>query len=124
LKVRISGFRVTGLEYVIRFLAGGMLVSVFAVLGDMLRPKSFAGLFGAAPSIALVTLSLAFWTQRGGYAAIEGRSMVLGSMALAAYSFVVCQLLMRSRWSAVAATAVAAVAWLAVALGLKAAWLG
>ena len=84
MKVRISGFRVTGLEYVIRFLAGGMLVSVFAVLGDMLRPKSFAGLLGAAPSIALVTLSLAFWTQRGGYAAIEGRSMVLGSMALAA----------------------------------------
>jgi hypothetical protein len=31
-------------EYVIRFLVGG------AVLGDLLRPKSFAGLLGAAPS--------------------------------------------------------------------------
>jgi len=44
------------LEYVLRFLAGGIAVSAFAALGDTLRPKSFAGLFGAAPSIALATL--------------------------------------------------------------------
>jgi hypothetical protein len=123
-KIRLSNLRETGLEYVIRFVAGGVVVSAFAVLGDMLRPKSFAGLFGAAPSIALATLSLAFWKQGGGYAAIEGRSMVLGSIALAAYCFVVCQLLMRVRWSALTSTAVAAVAWFAVALGLKAVWLG
>ena len=41
-KLRIS-LRMTRLEYVIRFVAGGMLVSAFAVLDDMLRPKSFAG---------------------------------------------------------------------------------
>jgi hypothetical protein len=83
----------TRLEYVIRFVAGGMLVSAFAALGDMLRPKSFAGLFGAAPSVALATLGPAFWRQGGSYVAIEGRSMVLGAIALAAYGFVVCQLL-------------------------------
>ena len=44
------------LEYGLRFLAGGIAVSTFAALGDSLRPKSFAGLFGAAPSIALATL--------------------------------------------------------------------
>jgi hypothetical protein len=44
------------LEYALRFLAGGIAVSAFAVLGDTLRPKSFAGLFGAAPSIAFATL--------------------------------------------------------------------
>jgi hypothetical protein len=38
------------------FLAGGVAVAAFAALGDTLRPKSFAGLFGAAPSIALATL--------------------------------------------------------------------
>jgi hypothetical protein len=43
----------TMLEYGLRFLAGGIAVSAFATLGDTLRPKSFAGLFGAAPSIAL-----------------------------------------------------------------------
>jgi len=37
---------------------GGMIVSLFASLGDVLKPKSFAGLFGAAPSVALATLGL------------------------------------------------------------------
>jgi hypothetical protein len=46
----------TMLEYGLRFLVGGIAVSAFAALGDSLRPKSFAGLFGAAPSIALATL--------------------------------------------------------------------
>jgi hypothetical protein len=40
------------LEYASRFLAGGLTVVAFAALGDMVRPKSFAGQFGAAPSIA------------------------------------------------------------------------
>ena len=44
------------LEYGLRFLAGGIAVSAFAALGDTLHPKSFAGLFGAAPSIAFATL--------------------------------------------------------------------
>jgi hypothetical protein len=52
------------LEYGIRFLAGGIAVPVFAALGDTLRPKSFAGLFGAAPSIALATLLITL-SQKG-----------------------------------------------------------
>jgi Protein of unknown function (DUF3147) len=107
------------LEYVIRFLAGGIVVSAFALLGDILRPKSFAGLFGAAPSVALATLGMALLQQGGQYAAVEGRSMVIGSAALAAYSFLVCQLLVRFRMTALKATALAAVAWFAVAFGLK-----
>jgi hypothetical protein len=97
---------------------------VFATIGDILRPKSFAGLFGAAPSIALVTLSLAFTEHGGGYVATEARSMILGAVAFAVYSFLVCQLLMRLRCSALAATLTATVAWLGVALGLKQILLG
>jgi hypothetical protein len=112
------------MEYVIRFLAGGLIVSLFAMIGDVLRPKSFAGLFGAAPSVALVSLSLAFWKHGGGYVSTEGRSMILGAVAFAVYSFLVCQLLMRLRCSAVAATLTATVAWLAVAIGLEQILLG
>jgi Protein of unknown function (DUF3147) len=83
-------------DYALRFLIGGLVVSLFAVVGDVLRPKSFAGLFGAAPSVALATLGLAFSKHGGDYVAIEGRSMILGSIALAAYSLVVCKLLMRA----------------------------
>ncbi len=107
------------MDYVIRFVAGGLVVSVFAMLGDILRPKSFAGLFGAAPSVALATLSLAFWADERSYVSVEGRSMVLGAVALAAYSLLVCQLLMRTRCSALAATVAAITAWLAVAIGLE-----
>jgi hypothetical protein len=34
---------------VFRFFVGGVVVSIFAILGDLLKPKSFAGLIGAAP---------------------------------------------------------------------------
>ena len=112
------------MEYLVRFLVGGIVVSAFAVLGDLLRPKSFAGLFGAAPSLALATLSLALWKEGGEYASVEGRSMILGAVALAVYSFAVCQLLMRARWSALAATTSAIVLWLAVALGSRQLLLG
>ena len=107
------------MDYALRFLIGGMIVSIFAVIGDVLRPKSFAGLFGAAPAVALATLSLAFWKHGGDYVATEGRSMSLGSVALAAYSIVVCQLLMRADWSALKATLAALSIWIVVAAGLK-----
>jgi hypothetical protein len=55
----------------------------------VLRPKSFAGLFDAAPSVAYATLTLASWKQGGDYVSIEGRSMILGAVALAVYSFLV-----------------------------------
>jgi hypothetical protein len=60
-----------------------------AVVADVLRPKSFAGLFDAAPSVAYATLTLASWKQGGDYVSIEGRSMILGAVALAVYSFLV-----------------------------------
>ena len=107
------------MEYAFRFLAGGFVVSAFAVLGDMLRPKSFAGLFGAAPSVALATLALTFWNEGAPYVSSEARAMVCGAMALAAYCFMVCQLLIRLRWSALASTTTAMVAWFGVAFALK-----
>ena len=45
-------------ETLLRFFIGGAVVSAFALLGDLFKPKSFAGLFGAAPSVALATLGL------------------------------------------------------------------
>ena len=112
------------MDYLIRFVAGGVLVSLFAMVGDVLRPKSFAGLFGAAPSVALATLTLAFCKHGGMYVSLEGRSMILGAIALAVYSFLVCQLLMRVRCSALTATLAATPVWLIVAVGLKQVFLG
>src|ERR1700688_2199592 len=91
-------------EYVVRFLAGGVVVSTFAMLGDVLRPKSFAGLFGAAPSVALATLGIAVYRHGAGHAAQQTWAMTAGAVALAVYSVVVCQLLIRARLPAAPAT--------------------
>jgi hypothetical protein len=109
------------LEYALRFLAGGIAVSAFAALGDSLRPKSFAGLFGAAPSVALATLLITLSQKGAPFAAVEGRSMIVGALALAAYSWVVCVLLKRFLLSSWTATMAALVVWFVVALGVSAA---
>lgn len=112
------------MDFLIRFVVGGVVVSLFAIVGDVLRPKSFAGLFGAAPSVALATLTLTFAKHGGQYVAIEARSMILGAIALCIYSFLVCQLLMRVRCSALSSTLAATVVWLVVAIALKQVLLG
>jgi len=71
---------------VIRFAIGGAIVATFALLGDLFKPKSFAGVFAAAPSIALTTLALAASRSGLSYAALEARSMIVGAIALVAYT--------------------------------------
>ena len=105
-------------EYVVRFLIGGIVVSAFAMIGDVLRPKRFAGLFGAAPSVALATLGIAVHRHGAGYAAVEGYSMMAGAIALGVYSVTVCQLLVRAKLRAAPATLLSLVVWIIVALGL------
>ena len=104
-------------QLVVRFLIGGAVVSLFALLGDIVKPKSFAGIFGAAPSIALATLALTAITDGPGYAALEARSMIIGAIALAGYAAVSS----RAMWKNVASVPVIAIAglfgWLALALG-------
>ncbi len=105
-------------EIIIRFLVGGLVVSAFALAGTVLKPTTFAGLFAAAPSVALATLSLAILKNGRPYAAVECRSMMLGAAALGAYSLLVCQLLARTRSSPVRITFGASAAWLLVSFTL------
>jgi hypothetical protein len=105
-------------EIVFRFLLGGVIVSIFAVLGDLFRPKSFAGLFGAAPSVALATLGLTIAKHGGSYAAVEGRSMIAGAVALGLYCQLVSWLMARHRLHALAVTLLSMIPWATVAFGL------
>jgi len=84
-------------ELVTRFLIGGALVSLFALLGDLFEPKTFGGLFGAAPSVALATLALSIHAHGAGYGAVEGRSMAVGAAALLVYASVISWSLRRLR---------------------------
>jgi uncharacterized membrane protein (GlpM family) len=108
------------MEMVARFVIGGVVVSFFALLGDLLKPKSFAGLFGAAPSVALATLGLAIVSHGKGYAAVECRSMIGGAAALGVYSFVVCRLLVRHKMRPLTATLACLSIWFGISFGLLA----
>ncbi len=105
-------------DVVLRFFAGGCLVCLFAVIGEVLEPKSFAGLFGAAPSIALASLSLTIATKGTHYAALECRSMAIGAVAFGLYAAAVTWLLARRRVSAFTAAFGGLSLWFVLALGL------
>jgi hypothetical protein len=104
-------------ELVWRVLVGGVLVSFFAMPGDVLRPKSFAGLFSAAPSVALPTIGLTIHTNGKGFAAQEATTMPPGSAAFLLYAVLVSFVLRRYRPSALKATIALLPLWFAAALG-------
>jgi hypothetical protein len=105
-------------ELIFRFLIGGVIVSSFAMLGEILRPKSFAGLFGAAPSIALATIGLTIASNGRDYAAIEARSMILGAIAFFCYASAAGWMLLRYKPHALTATIALLPAWFGISLGL------
>ena len=106
----------------IRFLIGGIAVSFFAVLGDLFKPKSFAGLFGAAPSVALATLGLTVASDGKLYAATEANSMMAGAVAFFVYTSCVSWILMRGRFAALWVTISLLPVWGMVAFGLWYVW--
>ena len=107
-------------EILIRFLIGGFVVSAFAALGDMFKPKSFAGLFGAAPSVALATLALTVASRGRLYAAAEGRSMIAGAIAFFVYACCVSHIMMHYQSRALTITIAVIPVWFAVAFALGA----
>jgi hypothetical protein len=103
---------------ILRFLIGGIVVSSFAVLGEVFRPKSFAGLFGAAPSIALATFGLTIAEHGKSYAAVEARSMIFGAVAFLLYASAASFLLMRYKPPALTTTVALMPLWLATSFAL------
>jgi len=105
-------------ELILRFVIGGISVCAFSLLGDLLRPKSFAGLFGAAPSVALATLGLTIAAEGSAYAALEARSMTAGSVAFFVYASCVSWLMMRYKLPALQTTGLLLTVWFGCAFGL------
>jgi hypothetical protein len=107
----------------IKGLAGGLLVIVFALASAGLTPKRFAGLFSAAPAVALAGLTIALLDKDAHQAHQSAVGMLAGSAGMVAYAALAIPLLRRRRASIAAAAALAgwvamtAVAFLPVLLG-------
>jgi hypothetical protein len=110
--VNIGGLGVLAL----RGLAGGVLVVVFAMIGEVVSPKAFSGLFAAAPSVAIASLSLTLLTEGSRTARQDSIGMVVGGMAMAACCVVAVTAIPRIR--AVWGSLVAWIGWAVVAFGL------
>ena len=111
------------MEILIRALVGGVVVSAFALFGDVFLPKRFAGLFGAAPAVALASLGLAMASNGKLYAALEARSMVGGAIAFLVYAYCVCVIMMKYTPSALLCSSAMITVWCATAFGLWMLWL-
>jgi hypothetical protein len=105
-------------QLAIRFLVGGALVSALAALGAILKPKSFAGLFGSAPAIALATIILTVRKDGPAYASLEARSGILGGLAFCAYAYCVMKFIAARKPEVKLPTYALLAVWLIVAFGL------
>jgi hypothetical protein len=105
-------------ELAIRFCLGGIVVSFFAALSDLMKPKTFSGVFGAAPSVALASLWLTYDTYGAAYVSTEARSMMAGGVALMAYSAASIRAVQSDRSSPWVTTLLLWGLWLIVAFGL------
>jgi hypothetical protein len=105
------------LELVIKFLLGGAIVSLFAITGELFKPKTFSGIFGAAPSVAIATLALAYGKHGCSQVALLARSMVFGALALCVYGAICVVATRRTHWPVWVPATAAWLAWFMVALG-------
>jgi uncharacterized membrane protein (GlpM family) len=93
-------------------LAGGALVAGFALLSEGLGPKRFAGLFGAAPAVALTGMTIIL-IDKGHHSLHEnGVGMIAGGIGMSAYAATTVSLLKRG--SARAAAAGGLLVWVIV----------
>jgi Protein of unknown function (DUF3147) len=95
-------------------LAGGLLVCAFALLSEALSPKRFAGLFSAAPAVAIAGLTITVLDKGSRDAHESAAGMIAGAVGMVGYAAAVVPLLRRT--SAVRAAGLALGAWLTVAV--------
>jgi uncharacterized membrane protein (GlpM family) len=105
------------MQILFRFIIGGLVVSLFAAFGDAVKPKSFAGLFAAAPSVAMATLGLTIMTEGKLFVAAETRSMIFGALSLFLYAAAAIRLMMKYKLDAAPAAISALAVWMICALG-------
>jgi uncharacterized membrane protein (GlpM family) len=74
-------------------------VLAFALLSEGLTPKRFAGLFSAAPAVALAGLTIVVLDKGVHDAHKNGLGMIAGSAGMVAYAAAVVPLLRRLRAS-------------------------
>jgi len=104
------------LTIIAKTVLGGGLALVFAALSETLTPKRFAGILGAAPSVAIASLAVGSAAKGPADQAHAAQTMLAGALALAVCAAVAVVAL--RRLGTAKGAAVSGVAWVAVAVAL------
>jgi hypothetical protein len=67
----------------VKAVNGGLFVALFAVVGEILQPKRFAGIFGASPAVALANLLIIALVKGDASARSAATGMIAGTIGLA-----------------------------------------
>lgn len=97
-------------------VCGGLLVLLFAALSETLKPKRFAGILSAAPSVALAGLAIGSGADGPLKQAAAAHTMIAGAIALTVYAMVAVPAL--HRFGAAKGAAVACAVWVGMALAV------
>jgi len=100
----------------LRGLAGGTLVMAFALIGEVVTPKAFSGLFSCAPSVAVASLVITFMSESTTKARHDSIGMVVGALGMTACCVLAAVSIPRIQ--AIWGSVVAWIGWAAVSLGL------
>ena len=98
----------------IKAVNGGMFVVLFSLIAEMLTPKRFAGLFSAAPSVALANLIVVIISKGQAEGTADTHGMVIGAFALLLSCLVGVAAVRRYR--ALAGSSMLLLTWIPVAL--------
>ena len=100
----------------LRGLAGGALVVAFALIGEVVSPKAFSGLFSAAPSVAVASLAITIVAENPVKARQASTGTVVGAVAMAACCVLAAAVI--PRLGSLRGSLAAWLGWAAVDLGL------
>src|SRR5215211_2443476 len=100
--------------YLGKFLAGGALVVLFAIISEMFQPKRFAGLFAAAPSVLLASLIVTILLKGTAPASLSAFGAVAGATGLVACALVSVWAV--NRWKGLAGSVISLILWTVVSL--------
>jgi uncharacterized membrane protein (GlpM family) len=101
------------LEICLKAVIGGLFVVCFALVAEAVQPKRLAGVFAAAPSVALGSLIVTVAFKGHHDAALAARAMGIGAVAFTVYCLVSVPAL--GRLGALKGSATAIVVWIVLA---------
>lgn len=115
-ELSIAGHAVNLLTLGLKGLAGGTLVVFFALMGEVIRPRSIAGILSGAPSVASGSLAVTVLSTGVMSAWNQSLAMIAGGVGLLVWCLVAGDAV--KRFGGVRGSLLATAVWFATAFSL------